>query len=67
MFVVAVVQVNDFVCISDRAYCREQILIMEKNILNKLEWSLTVPTPYVFLVRFLKAAASDQEVHTWFI
>lgn len=31
-------------------------------MLNKLEWSLTVPTPYVFIVRFLKAAASDKEV-----
>nr|CAD1829579.1 unnamed protein product [Ananas comosus var. bracteatus] len=57
-------EVNDFICISDRAYTREQILGMEKTILNKLEWNLTVPTPYVFLVRFLKAAASDKEVRT---
>ncbi|XP_065015705.1 G2/mitotic-specific cyclin S13-7-like [Musa acuminata AAA Group] len=55
-------EVNDFICISDRAYTREQILGMEKAILNKLEWNLTVPTPYVFLVRFLKAAACDQEM-----
>lgn len=59
-------QVNDFICISDRAYTREQILGMEKAILNRLEWNLTVPTPYVFLVRFLKAAAAschrDEEV-----
>lgn len=31
-------------------------------MLNVLEWSLTVPTLYVFLVRFLKAAVSDKEV-----
>lgn len=55
-------QVNDFICISDRAYTREQILGMEKGILNKLEWNLTVPTAYVFLVRFLKAASCDKEV-----
>ena len=55
-------QVNDFICISDRAYTREQILAMEKGILNKLGWNLTVPTPYVFLVRFLKAALGDKEV-----
>ncbi|XXG50629.1 hypothetical protein AAC387_Pa02g4600 [Persea americana] len=55
-------EINDFVCISDRTYCREQILIMEKNMLNVLEWSLTVPTLYVFLVRFLKAAVSDKEM-----
>ncbi|CAL9133699.1 unnamed protein product, partial [Musa textilis] len=54
--------VNDFICISDRAYTREQILGMEKGILNKLEWNLTVPTAYVFLVRFLKAASCDKEV-----
>ena len=55
-------EVNDFICISDRAYSREQVLAMEKEILNVLEWSLTVPTPYVFLVRFLKAAMCDKEV-----
>ncbi|KAG9438982.1 hypothetical protein H6P81_019147 [Aristolochia fimbriata] len=55
-------EVNDFICISDQAYVREQILAMEKAILNKLEWSLTVPTPYVFIVRFLKASSSDQKM-----
>lgn len=55
-------QVEDFISISDRAYNQEQILHMEKTILNKLEWSLTVPTPYVFLVRFIKAAMSDKEL-----
>nr|CAD1817288.1 unnamed protein product [Ananas comosus var. bracteatus] len=55
-------EVNDFICISDRAYTREQILGMEKGILNKLEWNLTVPTCYVFLVRFLKASACDKEM-----
>lgn len=54
-------EINDFICISDRAYSREQMLGMEKEILNALEWSLTVPTPYVFLVRFLKAAMCDRE------
>ncbi|KAF4352169.1 hypothetical protein F8388_004473 [Cannabis sativa] len=49
-------EVNDFVCLSDRAYTHEQILRMEKIILGKLEWTLTVPTPYVFLVRFIKAS-----------
>ncbi|CAN1250024.1 CYCB1-4, partial [Linum perenne] len=49
-------QVNDFVCISDKAYTGEQILLMEKSILQRLEWYLTVPTPYVFLVRYVKAS-----------
>ncbi|PKA53047.1 Cyclin-B1-1 [Apostasia shenzhenica] len=55
-------EVNDFICIADRAYTREQILKMEKLILNKLDWSLTYPTSYVFILRFLKAANSDKEM-----
>ncbi|XP_015897952.3 G2/mitotic-specific cyclin S13-7 [Ziziphus jujuba] len=56
-------EVNDFVCLSDRAYTHQQILVMEKTILGKLEWTLTVPTPYVFLVRFIKASTpEDQQV-----
>lgn len=56
-------QVNDFVSISANTYQREQILVMEKVILGKLEWLLTVPTPYVFLVRYVKASEpSDKEV-----
>ena len=55
-------QVNDFVCISDRAFSDQQIRNMEKTILGRLEWTLTVPTLYVFLVRFIKASIPDQEV-----
>ncbi|KAK7300268.1 hypothetical protein RJT34_11109 [Clitoria ternatea] len=56
-------EVNDFVCISDNAYVREHVLVMEKAILRKLDWYLTVPTPYVFLVRYIKASTpSDTEM-----
>ncbi|KAK4791742.1 hypothetical protein SAY86_032155 [Trapa natans] len=56
-------QVNDFVFISDNAYTSEQVLMMEKSILEKLGWYLTVPTPYVFLVRYIKASLpSDTEM-----
>jgi len=58
--------VYELILIADSAYSREQILSMEKGILNRLEWNLTVPTSYMFLVRFLKAASSgiktDKEV-----
>ena len=57
---------NELILIADSAYSREQILSMEKGILNRLEWNLTVPTSYMFLVRFIKAACSgiktDKEV-----
>lgn len=56
-------QVNDFVQISDKAYVREQVLGMEKAILGNLEWYLTVPTPYMFLTRYVKASVTpDSEV-----
>ncbi|KAF5936542.1 hypothetical protein HYC85_024048 [Camellia sinensis] len=45
-----------------QAYTNEQVLITEKRILRELEWSLTVPTPYVFLARFIKAAVADQHM-----
>ncbi|XP_061372573.1 G2/mitotic-specific cyclin S13-7 [Gastrolobium bilobum] len=58
-------EVNDFVCISDNAYVREQVLLMEKTILGNLEWYLTVPTPYVFLLRYIKASTpSDKEMES---
>ncbi|PSR86757.1 G2/mitotic-specific cyclin-2 like [Actinidia chinensis var. chinensis] len=57
--------VTDFIAISDNAYVREQVLLMEKAILGKLEWYLTVPTPYVFLVRYIKASVpSSQELES---
>ncbi|KAJ0041916.1 hypothetical protein Pint_18491 [Pistacia integerrima] len=55
-------EVNDLVCISDRAYSHQQILVMEKAILGKLEWTLTVPTHFVFLARFIKASIPDQQM-----
>ncbi|KAK0594521.1 hypothetical protein LWI29_004196 [Acer saccharum] len=57
-------EVNDLVCIANRVYSHDQILTMEKTILGKLEWTLTVPTHYVFLVRFIKASIPDKELES---
>lgn len=54
-------EVRDFVYISDRAYSKDQILAMEKLILNTLKFDLTVPTPNTFLCRFLKAAGRQDK------
>ncbi|KQJ84056.1 cyclin-B2-1 [Brachypodium distachyon] len=59
---VSVPVVEDLVLISDRAYTRGQILEMEKLILNTLQFNMSVPTPYVFMRRFLKAADSDKQL-----
>ncbi|KAH0451828.1 hypothetical protein IEQ34_019127 [Dendrobium chrysotoxum] len=54
--------VEDFILISDRAYTREEILQMESLMANTLQFNMSVPTPYVFLRRFLKAAMSDRRL-----
>ncbi|PHT52572.1 G2/mitotic-specific cyclin-1 [Capsicum baccatum] len=56
-------ELNDFVCISDKTYSHEQVLTMAKQIHEQLEWYLTVPTTYVFLVRSIKASLPDSEVN----
>ncbi|PWA61936.1 Cyclin A/B/D/E [Artemisia annua] len=55
--------VNDMITISDSAYSREQILAMEKAILSRLGWRLTLKIPYVFAVWYTKASLpSDNEM-----
>ncbi|KAG8372155.1 hypothetical protein BUALT_Bualt12G0037100 [Buddleja alternifolia] len=55
-------EVDELVNIADRTYSNNQVLAMEKRILGELEWNLTVPTPYMFLVRFIKASMTDSVV-----
>ncbi|KAK4361454.1 hypothetical protein RND71_020406 [Anisodus tanguticus] len=54
--------VDDLVFISDKAYTRKEVLEMEKSMLNTLQFNMSVPTPYVFMKRFLKAAKSDRKL-----
>ncbi|KAL6504185.1 hypothetical protein OROGR_026108 [Orobanche gracilis] len=66
---VSVPIVDDLIVISDNAYCRKEILDMEKMMINTLQFNLSVPTPYSFMRRFLKAAQSDKtlELLSFFI
>ncbi|KAL8472500.1 hypothetical protein ACS0TY_029010 [Phlomoides rotata] len=59
---VSVPVVEDLVFISDKAYARKEVLDMEKLMLNTLQFNMSVPTPYVFMKRFLKAAQSDRKL-----
>lgn len=52
-------QIRDLVFITDRAYNREQILGMESTMANALQFRLTVPTTYCFLLRYLKVNTAE--------
>ncbi|XP_020084579.1 cyclin-B2-1-like isoform X2 [Ananas comosus] len=59
---VSVPVVEDLILISDRAYTRHEVLEMESLMVNTLQFNMSVPTPYVFMRRFLKAAQSDRQL-----
>ncbi|KAF3592341.1 hypothetical protein DY000_02027955 [Brassica cretica] len=59
---VAVPIVEDLVVISDKAYTRNDVLEMEKIMLNTLQFNMSLPTQYPFLKRFLKAAQADKKL-----
>ncbi|OIT02678.1 PREDICTED: G2/mitotic-specific cyclin-2-like [Nicotiana attenuata] len=59
---VSVPLVDDFVFISDKAYSRKEVLEMERMMLNTLQFNMSVPTAYVFMRRYLKAAQSDRKL-----
>lgn len=46
-------EVRDFVYITDKAYSKDEILTMEKDILNVLEFDVNVPTSWRFLERYI--------------
>ncbi|GKV48324.1 hypothetical protein SLEP1_g55148 [Rubroshorea leprosula] len=59
---VSVPVVEDLILISDKAYARKEVLDMEKLMINTLQFNLSVPTSYVFMRRFLKAAQSNKKL-----
>lgn len=55
-------QVEEFCYITDNTYRREEVLEMEKKILNDLHFELSIPTTKSFLRRFIRAAQVSLEV-----
>ncbi|CAN8271460.1 unnamed protein product [Cochlearia groenlandica] len=53
-------RIEDLISISP--YTRDQILGMERIMLKQLNFRLNAPTPYVFMLRFLKAAQSNKKL-----
>lgn len=47
-------------------YLRFFEILQEKMMLNTLQYNMSVPTVYVFLRRFLKAAQADKTVSIYF-
>ncbi|CAD5187271.1 unnamed protein product [Musa acuminata subsp. malaccensis] len=56
MLIVPCVRNVDYGEVSYHVYTKEQILAKEKAIAKALGWNLSVPTQYVFLVRFLESS-----------
>lgn len=54
-------QVDEFCYITDNTYTREQVLAMERKVLDVLSFELTTPTTKSFLRRFLRAAEADHK------
>jgi cyclin B len=52
-------KVHDFVYITDSAYTKEDILVMECNMLNALGFKVVAPTPAHFLDRMQRANVCD--------
>ncbi|KAI3801430.1 hypothetical protein L1987_29535 [Smallanthus sonchifolius] len=57
--------IDYFIVISDKAYTRAEVLEMEKEMMNTLQFNFSVPTPFVFIKRFLKTFNSYKEVSSF--
>ena len=53
-------ELRELVYITDKAYNKAEVIEMESDIVNTLEYNLTVPTIHTFLCRYLKAAHADR-------
>jgi cyclin B len=57
-------EVKDCVYITDYAYDRAEVLQMEATILTQLEYKMSIPTGYHFLIRYLNSIqASERTRH----
>ncbi len=58
-------EVRDFVYITDKAYDRDQVLTLERDILRKLDFNICVPSIYRFLERYTKISQSDELIFAY--
>ena len=55
-------EAKDFVHITDNAYTRQEMLLMETNILNALNYEILIPTGYNFLNRYLDSIRASDNI-----
>lgn len=53
-------EVKDCVYITDHAYERQEVLAMETSILTTLEYKVSIPTGYHFLIRYLNCIQASE-------
>jgi len=56
-------EIKDCVFITDNAYTGEQVVEMEQTLLRLLEYNISAPTAFHFLVRFLRVAGIHATSH----
>lgn len=54
-------EVRDFVYITDKAYTKEEIILMESALLSVLDFNICAPSSYRFLERFSKIAQATNQ------
>ncbi|KAL2900134.1 Cyclin-B2-4, partial [Bienertia sinuspersici] len=59
---VSVPFIDDLIFIYDKAYTRHDLIEKESMMLNTLQFNMSLPTPYAFIRRILKAAESDKKL-----
>ena len=61
--------VKEFAYITDKAFTKEEVIMMERKILNTLNYEVTIVTPYRFLEIYKKMLKLNQETfyYAWFL
>ncbi len=62
-------ELKDFVFITDNAFSKQDVLMMEFQILSALDFAMTFPTSFRFLQRYIKVLGEDRKVYNfaWFL
>jgi len=47
-------EIRDFIYMTDKAYSKEQVLKMEREILYTLDFKITAPSQFRFMERYIK-------------